>query len=171
MDLLSRNRGLHNRGVLAQFCGASGRQVTQALLETPKATGRIERHGGALKAMARKVVAQPQAVGHQHLQTVHRKCCTKNTILRHGGYCPRSKYLERPHVDNADFGSLEDLADPESRFALIHQARAQARRHLRIRGYLLEGPTRLVATYSVGDVVCGCGATKPGGLCGLQPPG
>ena len=55
------DRGLHNRGVLAQYMSAQGIQVYHAPLETPEAIGRVERHGGVLKGMARKVVSQTQA--------------------------------------------------------------------------------------------------------------
>ena len=68
--ILRRDRGLHNRGVLAHLCAAHGIQVSHTPLETPEAIGRAERHGRALKAMARKVVAQTQAVGQSQLQTV-----------------------------------------------------------------------------------------------------
>ena len=46
--VLRCDRGLHNRGVLAQFCAAHGIQLSHAPLETPEAIGRVERHGGAL---------------------------------------------------------------------------------------------------------------------------
>ena len=57
------DRGLHNRGTLASWMAAHGVQAHHAPLETPEAIGRVERHGGVLKGMARKVVAQTQAVG------------------------------------------------------------------------------------------------------------
>ena len=55
------DRGLHNRGILAQYMSSQGIQVYHAPLETPQAIGRVERHGGVLKGMARKVIAQTQA--------------------------------------------------------------------------------------------------------------
>ena len=60
------DRGLQNRGILAQYMSAQGIQVYHAPLETPEATGRVERHGGVLKGMARKVIAQTQAGGRDH---------------------------------------------------------------------------------------------------------
>ena len=46
---------------------------------------RVERHGGMLKGMARKVVAQTQAVGWVDLQSVVDECCTTtNHLLRTG---------------------------------------------------------------------------------------
>ena len=83
------DRGLRNRGALASWMAAHGVQVHHAPLETPEAIGRVERHGGVLKGMARKVVAQTQAVGWVDLQSVVDECCaTKNHLLRTGGYSP-----------------------------------------------------------------------------------
>ena len=136
--VLRCDRGLHNRGVLAQFCAAHGIQVSHAPLETPEAIGRVERHGGALKAMARKVVAQTQAVGPGQLQTVLDACClTKNSMLRHGGYSPSQWVLGKTprgppsfmeENNGSDLGSFEDQVDPESRFALLHKAREEAKK-------------------------------------------
>eukprot|EP00439_Symbiodinium_sp_Y106_P072081 s1917_g13.t1 len=119
--VLQCDRGLHNRIVLAQFCAAHGIQVSHAPLETPEAIGRVERHGGALKAKARKVVAQTQAVGQGQLQTVLDEfCLTKNSMLRHGGYSPSQWVLGKTprgppsFMEEEDLGSLEDQANPES---------------------------------------------------------
>ena len=54
------DRGLHNRGILAQDMSSQGIQVYHAPLETPEAIGRVERHGGMLQGMARKVIARPK---------------------------------------------------------------------------------------------------------------
>ena len=138
------------------------------LWKPPEAIGRVERHGGALKAMVRKVVAQTQAVGQSQLQTVLDECClTKNSMLRHGGYSPSQWILGKTprgppslvEEDNsADLGSLEDQADPESRFALVHQARAEAKKAIvhskRVQRALLRNAKPLPYTYFVGDVVC-----------------
>ena len=169
--VLRCDRGLHNRGVLAQFCAAHGIQVSHAPLETPEAIGRVERHGGALKAMVRKVVAQTQAVGPSQLQSVLDECClTKNSMLRHGGYSPSQWVLGKTprgppsfmEEDNgSDLGSFEDQVDPESRFALLHKAREEAKKafmHLdtskRVQRALLRNAKPLPYTYSIGDVVC-----------------
>ena len=90
--------------------------------------------------MVRKVVSQTQAAGQAQLQTVLDECClTKNTMLRHGGYSPSQWVLGKmargpPSLveedNSADLGSLEDQTDPESKFALIHQARNEAKKAL-----------------------------------------
>ena len=58
--------------------------------------------------------------------------------------------------NSADLGSLEDQADPESRFALVHQARAEAQKafvHLdtstRVQRALLRNAKPLPYTYSL----------------------
>ena len=163
--VLQCDRGLHNRIVLAQFCAAHGIQVSHAPLETPEAIGRVERHGGALKAKARKVVAQTQAVGQGQLQTVLDEfCLTKNSMLRHGGYSPSQWVLGKTprgppsFMEEEDLGSLEDQANPESRFALLHKAREEAKKafmHLdtskRVQRALLRNAKPLPYTYSVGE--------------------
>ena len=63
------DRGLHNRGVLAQYMSAQGIQVYHAPLKTPEAIGRVERHGGVLKGMAMKVISQTQARGEAQIQS------------------------------------------------------------------------------------------------------
>ena len=68
---------------IGELDDAHGVQVRHAPLETPEAIGRVERHGGVLKGMARKVVAQTQAVGWVDLQSVVDECCAaKNHLLR-----------------------------------------------------------------------------------------
>ena len=55
--------------ILAQYMSSQGIQVYHAPLETPEAIGRVERHGGVLKGMLRKVISQTQARGalfHRH---------------------------------------------------------------------------------------------------------
>ena len=73
--------GLHN-GILAQPLSSQGIQVYHAPLETPEATGRVERNSGVLKGMARKVRAQTQARGEVEIQSVlDESCLTKNRLL------------------------------------------------------------------------------------------
>ena len=115
--VLRCDRGLHNRGVLAQYCAAHRIEVSHAPLETLESIGRVERHGGVLKAMVRKVVSQTQAAGQTQLQAVLDECCLpKNTMLRHGGYSTLQWVLGKmargpPSLveedNSADLGSLE----------------------------------------------------------------
>ena len=83
------DRGVHNTAVLAQYMSAHGIQVYHVPLETPEAIGCVERHGGVLKGMVRKVIAQTQSRGGVEIQFVlDASCLTKNSLLRHGGYSP-----------------------------------------------------------------------------------
>ena len=164
------DRGLHNRGILAQYMGAHGVQVTHAPLETPEAIGRVERHGGVLKAMVRKTAAQVQAHGWQQMQQVlDEACLVKNSLLRQGGYSPAQWVLGRaprelPSIlsedGHADLGAIQDSIDPESAFALQHQCRAEAKKAFvqldtskRVQKALLRSAKPIPGEYRVGDVV------------------
>ena len=64
-------------------------QIYQAPMETPEAIGRVERHGGVLKGMACKVIAQIHARGEAEIQSViDESCLIKNSLRRDGGYSP-----------------------------------------------------------------------------------
>ena len=52
---------------------AQGIQVYHALLETPEAIGRVERHGGVLNGMARKVISQTGKGRGKHRQGERQK--------------------------------------------------------------------------------------------------
>ena len=164
------DRGLHNRGILAQYMGAHGVQVTHAPLETPEAIGRVERHGGVLKAMVRKTAAQVQAHGWQQMQQVlDEACLVKNSLLRQGGYSPAQWVLGRaprelPSIlsedGHADLGAIQDSIDPESAFALQHQCRAEAKKAFvqldtskRVQKASLRSARPIPGEYRVGDVV------------------
>ena len=83
------DRGLHSRGILAQYMSSQRIQVYHAPLETPEAIVRVERHGGVLKGMARKVIAQTPARGEVEIQSVlDELCLTKKSRHRNGGYPP-----------------------------------------------------------------------------------
>ena len=164
------DRGLRNRGILAQYMSAHGVQVTHAPLETPEAIGRVERHGGVLKAMVRKTAAQVQAHGWQQMQQVlDEACLVKNSLLRQGGYSPAQWVLGRaprelPSIlsedGHADLGAIQDSIDPESAFALQHQCRAEAKKAFvqldtskRVQKALLRSAKPIPGEYRVGDVV------------------
>ena len=91
------DRGLRNRGILAQYMTSQSIQVYHAPLETPEAIGRVERHSGVLKGMARKVMAQTRSRGEVEIQSVFDEAClTKNSLLRNGGHSPSQWVLGRP---------------------------------------------------------------------------
>ena len=90
------DRGLHNRGVLAQYMSAKGIQVYHIPLETPEAIGRVERHGGVLKEMARKVIAQTQARAEADIQSALDESCLTKIAHFVVGTTPPLGYLARP---------------------------------------------------------------------------
>ena len=91
---LVSDRGLHNRGVLAKYMSANGIQVFHAPLQTPEAIGRVERHGGIIKAMYRRVCSETQPVGIDQVNQVLTQCCRiKNSMHRVGGYRELKEYL------------------------------------------------------------------------------
>ena len=91
------DRGLHNRGVLAQYMSAQGIQVYHAPLETPEAIGRVERHGGVLMGMARKVISQTQARGESQIQSVWMNLASLRTAYLGMEATPHPNgYLVRP---------------------------------------------------------------------------
>lgn len=170
-ETLHYDRGLHNRGVLAQFCGANGVQVRHAPLETPEAIGRVERHGGIAKAMYRKVAAEVQPSGADPVDQVLAEVdLVKNNSIRHGGFSPSQSVLGRGHKTQPSFldekhwsglGVLQEQADPDSIFALQQMARVEARKafvHLdtskRVQRATLKNASPITMSYSVGDVVC-----------------
>ena len=64
-------------------------------------------------------------------------CATNNHLLRTGGYSPAQWVLGKApkgapfFVDEegwSDLGAIQDSLDPESKFALQHQARAEAKK-------------------------------------------
>ena len=73
-------------------------QVYHAPLETPEAIGRVERHGGVLKGMARKVISQTQARGEAQIQSVLDESCLAKNIayLELEAILHRTGYLVRP---------------------------------------------------------------------------
>ena len=81
---------------------AQGIQVYHVPLETPEAIGRVERHGGVPKGMARKVIAQTQARGEVEIQSaLDESCLTMNSLLRNGGYSPSHWVLGRAPTESA----------------------------------------------------------------------
>ena len=115
--------------------------------------------------MARKVISQTQAVGWASVQSVLDECCTtKNSLLCLGPIHHHSGYLARPLVEyeegHADLGATQDSIDPESRFALQNQARAEAKKAFvrmdtskRVQRALWRNAKPIPYDYTVGDIV------------------
>ena len=168
---LVSDRGLHNRGVLAKYMSANGIQVFHAPLQTPEAIGRVERHGGIIKAMYRRVCSETQPVGIDQVNQVLTQCCRiKNSMHRVGGYspsqrvlgtCPRGAPSFMDEEGWTDLGAIGDRIDPDSIFALQHKARMEAKKAFveldcskRVQRALLRNAQPIYENYEVGDIVC-----------------
>ena len=164
------DRGLHNRGVMSQYMSEHNIQVYHTPLETPEGIARVERHGGIVKAMFRKVAYETQPSTQTEVQTcLDEVCRVKNGTARHGGFSPAQWVLGRSEkgppsvVDESswcDLGAIESRHDPTSIFAMRHMARIEAQKafvHLdtskRVARALLKNASPIDIKYEVGDVV------------------
>jgi len=83
------DRGLRNRGEVSKELSSMRCQITQIGVESPEQLGRTERHGGLLKAMVIRVIAELQLVGKEAIQHVlTQSVMTKNSLSRVRGFAP-----------------------------------------------------------------------------------
>ena len=164
------DRGLRNREVLQKYMDERNIPVFHTPLEPPEGIGRVERHGGLLKGMYRKICHEIQIQGREQVETaLSQACMVKNEQNRVGGFSPSQWVLgkgpwEAPSIVSeeqwAQLGAIEAKYDSTSIFALQHQARMEAQKafvHLdcsrRVRKALLRNASTIKRTYSVGDSV------------------
>ena len=169
-EQITCDRGLHNRGTLQRYMDEHGVRVVHAPLESPESIGRTERHGGLVKALYRKVSAEVHPTSKEQVEQVLIEVTrVKNNTSRIGGFSPAQWVLGRDSrtapsqfsQEWADLGAIEAQADPDSIFALQHQARVEARKafvHLdcsrRVQKALLRNAQPIPRDYAVGDLVC-----------------
>ena len=117
-QVVSTDRGLHNRGELAKGLASKGLAsngiyIRQAATEAPEHIGRGERHGGIVKAMLANVVREHHVVGKAQMKqaaAVVQEC--KNDTFRRGGFSPSQwvlgKYPRRPGsmLEEQEWGQL-----------------------------------------------------------------
>ena len=103
------DRGLHNRGAVARVLSSHGCKIEFAPLETPAAIGKVERHGGILKAMVRKVTADTETAGLADFEMLlQERTSTKNNMQRTNGYSASQWVLgKRPRMP----GSVTDMSE------------------------------------------------------------
>ena len=174
------DRGLHNRGVIAKYMDENGIQVYHVPLESPESLGRVERHGGLLKALFRKVCTEVQGSTKEQVESIlNQVIMVKNDSSRVGGFSPAQWVLGRaPRATAsvmsedqfAELGSLEARHDPTSIFALQHMARLEAQKayvHLdcsrRVQRALTKNASAIPRDYQVGDLVTFRRDTQRGG--------
>ena len=132
------DRGLHNRGAVTKMLSSHGCNIEFAPLETPAAIGKVERHGGILKAMVRKVVADTETAGLADFEMLLEECTsTKNQMQRTNGYSASQWVLgKQPRMpgsvtdmpESADLGVIEAKTDPNVAYHKVHATRMRAQR-------------------------------------------
>ena len=124
------DRGTHFKGEFSHFLAAHGTHHRNAPLESPQTIGKVERHGGILKAMLRKTVQQTLPSNTEEIETVLSECVTaKNELARHHGFSPAQHVLRKqPRMpgsitdESESFGTFHARYDETSPFYLRHRA-------------------------------------------------
>ena len=162
------DRGTHFKGDFSHFLATHGINHRNAPLESPQTIGKVERHGGILKAMLRKTVQETLPSNIEEIETVLTECVTaKNELARHQGFSPAQHVLgKQPRMpgsitdESESFGTFQARYDETSPFYLRHRARAEAKRafiHLdtsrKVAKALQKNAAPIDAEYSVGDLV------------------
>ena len=164
------DRGLHNRGILAKYLDEHGIQSYHVPLESPEELGRVERHGGLLKAMFRKVAAETSCSSKEQVESILTEVTsTKNDMSKAGGFSPSQWVMGKAPRDMpslmseerfAELGVIEARHDPTSIFALQHLARTEARKayvHLdcsrRVQRAMSKNVSGFHREHAIGDLV------------------
>ena len=134
------DRGLHKRGAVTKMLASHGCNIEFAPLETPAAIGKVERHGGILKAMVRKVVAHTETAGLADFEMLLQECTsTKNQLQRTNGYSASQWVLgKQPRMpgsvtdmsESADLGVIEAKTDPNVAYKTVPSAIRNGFHHL-----------------------------------------
>ena len=129
--------------------------------------GKVERHGGFLKATLRRVAQESQIEGVDGIKEALSECVSvKNDLTRHHGYSPSQhvfgKAPRRPGSmldDTEDLGTLEAMTDETSPFWTCCQARAEAKKAFlrletskRVAKALAKNAAPVLYDYQIGDL-------------------
>ena len=79
------DRGLHNRGAFAKLLAAHGICIRHIALESPEQLGRVERHGGMWKAVAKRVIRSQRVRGAPRPTRLRRAAFPKTDICASSG--------------------------------------------------------------------------------------
>ena len=165
------DRGLHNRGDFAQGLASRGTVITTIGVESPEMIGRTERHGGLLKAMVVRTIAELKLTGREAVAEAINQCViTKNSMSRVKGFAPVQWVLGRlPREPGtvfeedswADLGSLQMASDGTTEFGRISRIREKARKAFiradmssRVSRAILRKSAPIQKEYRAGDMVC-----------------
>ncbi|CAE7246083.1 RE2 [Symbiodinium natans] len=162
------DRGTHFKGEFASYMGQHGIHLRNAPLESPQTIGKVERHGGLLKALVRKTVQEIQPSTWEDMVMVVSECVTtKNDLSRHQGFSPSQHVLgKRPRTpgsvmdEDESMGTLLARFDETTPFYSRHRAREEARKafvHLdssrKVARALQRNAAPMDTEYQVGDLV------------------
>ena len=168
---LTVDRGVANRGRLAELVNSQGIYLRFAEKEAAHQIGRCERHGGILKEMVSHAVQSRNVVGGQHIRMVVSECCfVKNNRINNGGFSPSQWVLGRMPVEicsltteqgQEELGVHEEILTGENQFAQqlnIRQAAKESFAHVdssqKVRTALTRRSTPLRGPYHPGDLLC-----------------
>ncbi|CAE7249187.1 RE2 [Symbiodinium natans] len=162
------DRGTQFKGEFAGYMGQHGIHLRNAPLESPQTIGKVERHGGLLKALVRKTVQEIQPSSWEDMVMVVSECVTtKNDLSRHQGFSPSQHVLgKRPRTpgsvmdEDESMGTLLARIDETTPFYSRHRAREEARKafvHLdssrKVARALQRNAAPMDMEYQVGDLV------------------
>ena len=168
---LTVDRGVANRGRLAELVTSQGIYLRFAGKEAAHQIGRCERQGGILKEMISHAVQSRHIVGGQAMRMAVSECCfVKNNRINHGGFSPSQWVLGRLPIEicsltteqgQEEVGVHQEILTGEHQFAQqlnIRQAAKESFAHVdssqRIRTVLMRRSTPLRGPYHPGDLLC-----------------
>ena len=174
------DRGTHNRGIFMQAMEQRGCRFKLAALEAPYQLGKVERQGGVLKGMLKRVINAENVSGELEIQMALAECLeTKNRQGTVGGFSPSQWVIgKNPRSfawqDEAedDFQVISDR-DPMSSFNRRAGFRESAKlawahedSHRRVRAAVLRKGGSLEEVFRPGDMVSFMRRQKTGGWIG-----
>lgn len=173
------DRGTHNRGVFMHELERRGCRFKLAALEAPYQLGKVERQGGVLKGMLKRVINAENISGELEIQMALAECLeTKNRQGTLGGFSPSQWVIGKNPRNLAwqdeaedDFMAISDQ-DPTSSFNRRAGFRESAKlawahedSHRRVRAAIRKGGSP-EEEYRPGDMVSFMRRQKTGGWIG-----
>ena len=174
------DRGTHNRGIFMHELERRGCRFKLAALEAPYQLGKVERQGGVLKGMLKRVINAENISGELEIQMALAECLeTKNRQGTVGGFSPSQWVIGKNPRNLAwqdeaedDFMAISDQ-DPTSSFNRRAGFRESAKlawahedSHRRVRAAILRKGGSPEEEYRPGDMVSFMRRQKTGGWIG-----
>ncbi|CAE7699666.1 unnamed protein product [Symbiodinium sp. CCMP2592] len=168
--LFKCDQGVHNKGKVASLLRSLGVEIKQAGVKAPWQVGRVERHGGILKQMVKRVISQHHVSGEFAVSAVVSQCAaTKNSSYLHEGYVPAQWVLGKIPSDvtsllseaaGTQLGIHQMIDDPQDEFGQRLLTRQWAKEAFvyvdtsqRIRKAMLRQSHPIRGPYQTGDLV------------------